>query len=678
MCGRYFFESGEPQAMNINDLIGVLGYSSLVIALGLCVLTIFSAAIAILRKQKIEPGAFLITVTAQPFAMGIAVFSLGWLLVSNAFEYTLVFNAVEIGMPWYYKFSGLWSGQSSSLMFWSFILSIFIAVFVNLANKRLPGNYAVIVALVLTAGLVFYLVPVVFITNPFERLWQLTDGTMVEAFFAPASSGLIVPVDGQGMNPSLRHPAMLTHPPTLYIGLVGFFVPFAYALAGMAAGDKNHSWIKIAYPIVIIAWIFLTAGMFLGSWWAYTILGWGGYWGWDAVEIAGLLPWLLSFGLIHSMQMQLRGRNFLRWIYGFSGSIVLFILSGILITRSGILESVHAYSAGVMGPVLSVLIMLNIVPFVYLFFKRGMHQSYDDGSDSNSVSETLARLFNVSLVLLVLIYFIGQTFPLTSQLFTGQKVNWTQIIYERLSSPVLLVVIGLTALFPLADEKRGRVIGNVRLAVLFLVISAAFPIYLLFNTSISLYGAFGFWIAGFLLLAWLMKLVSEMVKKKSFVVKLFSLGMVLIHLGLGFMAYGILGSENLSRHYDTSIEVGEQKEIGGLIFAGQGRDLKITEMQTEIYMFNILMLEPGRGQKVLTPDLEYYPKLNTLYARPAIDSNLTGDVQLILSEWESTIGSGAGVRVNIQPLIAWLWIGALTMEIGGLVILFTSKKAMKE
>jgi cytochrome c-type biogenesis protein CcmF len=417
--------------------------------------------------------------------------------------------------------------------------------------------------------------------------------------------------------------------------------------------------------------------MFLGSWWAYTILGWGGYWGWDAVEIAGLLPWLLSFGLIHSMQMQMRGKDFLRWIYIFSGLIVFFILSGILITRSGILESVHAYSTGVMGPVLSVLILLNMIPFVYFFFKRGMHLTHVESSDSNSIADKLANLLNVSIILLVLIYFVGQTFPLTSLLFIGQKVSWTQEIYERLSSPVLLAVMGITALFPLAEEKSGKLIGNIRLAVVLLAGSAIFPIYLLFNTPINLYGAFGFWTVGFLILAWLVKLGSEMVKKKTLVLKVFSLGMVLVHLGLGFTAWGILGSENLSRQYDISIEVGEQKEIGGLSITGQSRGMKITEMRTEIYMFNILMQEPGRGQKVLTPDLEYYPKLNTLYARPAIDSNLVGDVQLILSEGESTIGSGAGVRVNVQPLISWLWIGGLVMGLGGLVILFTAGKSKK-
>jgi cytochrome c-type biogenesis protein CcmF len=166
-----------------------------------------------------------------------------------------------------------------------------------------------------------------------------------------------------------------------------------------------------------------------------------------------------------------------------------------------------------------------------------------------------------------------------------------------------------------------------------------------------------------------------MVKKQSLILKIFSLGMVLIHLGLGFTAWGILGSENLSRQYDISIEVGEHKEVGGLSLTGQSRDMKITEMRTEIYLFNILMQDEGGGQNKLTPDLEYYPKLQTLYARPAIDSNLAGDVQLILSEWESTIGSGAGLRVNVQPLIIWLWIGGIMISLGGTVLLFTARKA---
>ncbi len=661
--------------MTINDIFGVVGYSALFLALVLCAFTIFLGASALLSKNEKHMDAFLFPAAVQPMAIGVAVLSLGWLLITNAFEYSVVFNAAELGMPWYYKMSGLWSGQAGSLLFWSLVLSIFIAIFTHMASRRLSGAYAAVVALVLTVGLVFFLVPVVFITNPFERLWQLTDGSLVESVLAPAGAGLIVPVDGQGMNPSLRHPAMLSHPPSLYIGLVGLFIPFAFSFAAMAVNDKEHKWIKHVYPMVVFAWLFLTAGMFLGSWWAYTILGWGGYWGWDAVEIAGLLPWLLSFGLIHSIQMQLRGKNFARWIYFFSGSIVFFILSGVLITRSGILESVHAYSVGVMGPVLSILILLNMIPFVFLFFKRGIHKVDESAQESSSNSETLARLFNISLVVLVLISFIGQSFPLTSQLFGGEKISWTQEIYERLTAPVMLIILVITALFPLSDEKTGKVISNPKSAIIIAVISLLFPVYLILNTPISLYGAFGFWIADILILAWLVKLLITFIDKKPMGFKVFSAGMVLLHVGLGLMAWGILGSENLSRQYDTSVDIGEEIEIGGFKIEGQQRNMSVTASRTEIYLFDVLVSEPDGSFELLTPDLEFFPKLNTLYARPAIDSDLSGDVQVIINEWESSFGQGVGIRINVQPYIAWLWVGGLVMGLGGAILLFTGRIA---
>ena len=578
-------------------------------------------------------------------------------------------------MPWYYKFSGLWFGQASSLLFWSFTLSIITAFVTNLADKHFSSTYAAIVALVLTVGLVFYLAPVVFITNPFERLWQLSDGSMLEAIFGPTGSSLIVPIDGQGMNPSLRHPAMLLHPPALYIGLVGFFIPFVFALGALVSGDKKHDWIKKTYPLVVLAWIFLTAGMFLGSWWAYTILGWGGYWGWDAVEIAGLLPWLLSFGLIHSMQMQLRGKNFLRWIYLFSGLIVFFILAGILITRSGILESVHAYSTGIMGPMLSVLIVLNICPFIYFFFKRKMHLFSTEGSDSARLSEKLARLFNVFLIILVMIYFVGQTFPLTSQLFTDNTSKWTPKNYELISSPVLLAILFITAVFPLSDDKTGKPFSNLRFVIPLVIVSALVPVYLLLETPIGLYGAFGFWITGCLILAWLGKLGKELSACNPFALKINSFGMVLIHLGLGCAALGILGSENLSSQHNVLIEVGEQVEVDGLTLLSGSREFQTNEMGTDIYFFNITVKGTDRVKPIiLTPQLEYFPKIKTMYARPAIYSNFTSDVQLILNEWGSVSGS-TSIRVNIQPLMLWLWIGGLVMSLGGVIILVTGKKS---
>jgi len=659
--------------MNINDFLGLLGQSGLVLALIFSVLTLLLSIRSIFAMSKKKQDMIPFSTVAQACALCVSVLCLAWLLLNNAFEYTSVFDAVEKGMPWVYKLSGLWSGQSSSLMFWSFVLSVFIAIFVNRAKRQISSDFAAVVALTLSIGLIFYLVPVVFINNPFERLWQMRDGFMIEAVIAPKDAALIVPIDGMGMNPSLRHPAMLVHPPALYIGLIGFFVPFAFALASLALGDQSYDWIKQTYPATVFAWIFLTAGMFLGSWWAYTIIGWGGYWGWDAVEISGLLPWLLSFGLIHSMQMQLRGKDFLAWNYLFSGLIVFFALSGILITRSGILESVHAYSAGVLGPVLSILIILNIAPFIFLFVKRGLHQKLKRKPPFTEVSSRLAILLNIFLLILVFIYFVGQTYPLTSQLIIGEKISWTPATYERISSPILLAILVVTALFPISDNKTGRLINDRRLAAILFIVAGVFPLYLLFTTKIGLFGAFGFWVVAILILSWISRLIKDLLSGFDKTHVVFSLGKTLVHLGLGFSALGILGSESLSRQFESSIRVGEQKDFNGITLIGQSRDREVTEAGTEIYTFNLQMIGGGSAEVKIAPHIEYYPKMNMFYARPAVDAKITGDIQIILSEWERASDGSAGIRINIYPFIMWIWIGGITMGLGGLILLTASR-----
>lgn len=658
--------------MEINDLFALTGNSALVIAAVCCVLTFFLMVAALHSKFLRIPGFFLYTIRGLPIFLAIAVVALGCLLLNNAFEYPLVFKAVEIGMPWYYKLSGLWFGQASSLLFWSFILSIISAISTNLANKYLGGRQAAVVALLLTMGLAFFLAPTIFAANPFDRLWQTSSGEMAEAMFPPAGSSLIVPVDGQGMNPNLRHTAMLLHPPALYLGLIGFFMPFAFAFSALACGDKEHKWIRLAYPWVVFAWICLTAGMFLGSWWAYTILGWGGYWGWDAVEIAGLLPWLLSFGLIHSMQMQLKGRNFLRWVYLLSGLIVFFILTGILITRSGILESVHAYSTGLMGAVLSILILLNVIPFFFLYFKQKDCFIHEKQKGSHDTPEKLARILNILLICLVLAFFIGQTYPLTSEIFTGRQSNWSPEMYKKASSPFLLAVLFITALYAMLEKNTGKPSINFRSLGILAIFAAILPAYLFIQKNAGLSTVFAFWVTGFFLLSWCAHLVKTLFICQPFFFKAVSLGMAMLHLGLGLTTLGILGNETLSRQTDISIEAGSKVEVDGLTLVGQGRTSSMSKTKTELYTLAILVKEAGRERPFsLSPVMEYYPKIEMVNAIPAISSNLSRDIQLIISEWEDASGSGARLRVNTHPLMAWLWVGGGFMVLGGVIFLFS-------
>ncbi len=304
--------------------------------------------------------------------------------------------------------------------------------------------------------------------------------------------------------------------------------------------------------------------------------------------------------------------------------------------------------------------------------KNGVGQS--ESNKRCLIADTLARLLNYLIISLVLFYFIGQTFPLTSRLFSNVEISWTQEIYELPSSPILLGVLVVTGLFPLIDEKKKRIIGNQKLFWGLLIGSALLPVFLLFKTSISVYGAIGFWVSTFLILAWISKGWVLIRTKRSSFYKIFMIGMILVHIGLGLTAIGILGSENLSNQHDITINPEEATEIDGLVFQEQKRDQVITESRTEIYTLEISLVDQDSEPVILKPDLEFYPKMNLLYAKPAIDTGLIRDVQVIISEWENPQGEGAALRVNIQPLISWIWIGGAVMILGGIVLLLTGRR----
>jgi hypothetical protein len=287
--------------MNITDFIGLIGYMGLtgpfILCAALILLTLF---LHFHRPQGLEDLAVWVT-HAQTILLGLAVFSLGILMQMGAFQYQIVFNAVEKAMSPLERLGGLWSAQATSMLFFSFVLSAAASLSIGIA-RRVKAAYIKTILLTLEITLIFLLLPTAFFTNPFVKTWMLPSGDITAAVFAPANTVLAVPTDGQGMNPSLRHIAMLLHPPMLYMGLIGLFLPYAFLLAALLQGDDPAASVGVLYPYMLAAWVFLTIGMFLGSWWAYTILGWGGYWGWDACGNlrAGALAAILRIDSFHA------------------------------------------------------------------------------------------------------------------------------------------------------------------------------------------------------------------------------------------------------------------------------------------------------------------------------------------------------------------------------------------
>jgi len=663
--------------MTAADLIGLIGYMGLTGAFILCALSILLTIFLHIRKSQVVEDLSVTLVHIQTGLLTVAFLSSAVLLQLSAFEYEQVFNAVENGMGWFERIGGLWSGQASSLLFWSLVMSVFTSLSIPIAKSLPNKGYTRTILLVLQVTLLFFIAPDVFVSNPFAKIWLLPDSEITTAFFPPEGASLLVAVDGQGMNPQLRHIAMMLHPPTLYFGLVGFFLPYAFALAALINRDDSHAWIHRLFPIALASWIFLTVGMVLGSWWAYTILGWGGYWGWDAVEISGLLPWLLSFGLLHSMRLALRKKPFRRWVYGLSFAIVIFIMLGILITRSGILESVHAYASGTMGPVLTTLVLghLSVVVLFIILRRRLLSKPQ---SAKISFQDRLFRWFNLCLVGLVAIYLFGQTLPLTSQLVYGETIAFRPENYEQISAPLLALLCVLTALCPMANlYDKDRAAFWRRILVLS-VWAMVFPIAALFFTTFSLAVVIGFLVAGFLLLSWLVALVSDVIlpaaKSKNVRGKL---GMIILHLGLAAMAVGIMGVETMTSPFDRFIALDETSELAGYSFTLTKRDSTIAQDGDVIFVEEMRLVKPAGRSVSITPSIEHLSKFGSLHAVPAIRAGFFQDVQVVLKDIPPSQVGAADFRITFFPLMSWIWAGGALMTLGGSISLFLNRPPKK-
>jgi cytochrome c-type biogenesis protein CcmF len=663
--------------MTLNYVFGFTGFLGLTSAFILCLSLILLSIMLHTRKSLNFINIFHVLSIAQMTLLGIALLSLNLLLQRNAFEYSVVFNTIESAMPWYQKLGGMWSGQSSSLMFWSFIMSATSLISIYLAKRFSYELYIPSIVLIFECTLIFFILPNVFYFNPFEKIWTLPSGAITQALFAPLNAALLVPADGQGMNPNLRHSAMLLHPPFLYMGLIGLFIPYSFALSSWIQNDQETDWVVLIFPYVLATWTCLTTGMFLGSWWAYTISGWGGYWGWDAVEISGLLPWLLSFGLVHSMRIRVRGKPNMKWIYLFSVGIIIFILFGILVTRSGILESVHAYTSGTMGPALTVLIILHILAVIYFVQKSHSVSNEESTNQFESYIEKLIKWFNVCLLILVAIYLFGQTLPLSSQLILGEKRSFSQSNYKIVSSFPLFILVILAALHPIAylkdaDEKKFK-----RLLRALIFISAFCPVILLVFSAVNIYTLVGFWAAAFLLCSWLYTFGCRVLssfftkfKQKDQVLKKMRLGSIVIHLGFAVMVFGILGVENLFSTYDVYLGEGNKAAVGDFVLLGQTERDYVTENNIVRSEFSITAYTPTGSPSELTPIVEYYPKMGIFHTYPAIYSNLFYDLKIVIHQLPDTMIEKTGLYIAIFPLMSWIWIGGLLMIVGGLFTLF--------
>jgi cytochrome c-type biogenesis protein CcmF len=674
-------------------VIGGIGYGALVITLA----TSLAAVVASIYGARARSTAMLETARRAALVvfplLTIAVIALLYLLVSGHFEYSYVYQTTDLAMPFYLKLAALWGGQEGSLLFWCWLLAGF--TFLVLVRKwKSERDLLPWVIAVTSFTSLFFLVLVLFFENPFLRYFITMGGDMVRSLFPPMMSLQANPTDGAGLNPLLRHFGMVIHPPALYLGFTGFVIPFAYAIAALISGRTDDRWLKSTRKWSLAAWLFLSLGLVLGSRWAYDVLGWGGYWGWDPVEISALMPWLTGTAYLHSAVTQEKRGLFKHWNITLIVLTFCLVIFGTFLTRSGLLSSVHAFSQSAIGPAFFVFITIMFIASLGLLLYR-----WSDLRSSQQVNSFFSResafLFNNLLFIAIfLICLTGVLFPIFSELITDQKVTVGPPFYASATGPLFALLLLLMGIVPLtvwgvtSARSLGRHLWKPALMAL------AAPLTSLFLGVHKWTALVVVWLVFFAICATLMDTFKALRLRtssrqesgwKAFAALVSHdrrrYGGYLIHIGIALMALGIIGIEFFQTTTQGMIAAGETLHLSGYTFTYEKLDVFDTADGRNSALASVLISKEGRELKRVYPGSDSHYASQQSVTLPAVRSTLADDLYVILVDWQPITAEGATFKIFRNPLINWLWIGSGILVLGTLVALWPAderKKALPE
>ncbi len=607
----------------------------------------------------------------------VAALTLISLLMRGDFNVQFVYEVTSRSMPTYLKITAWWGGQAGSLLFWSWLMSAFASL-VTLRKWDRDREFLPWVIAVTSFTLAFFIMLNVFFENPFARLYQTLDGNIAAHTFAPTAATPVVPQDGRGLNPLLRHPGMISHPPLLYLGFVSFVIPYAFAMAALITGRADDRWTRITRRWTLWAWLFLSFGLVIGGRWAYDVLGWGGYWGWDPVEIAAFMPWLTGTAFLHSVMIQEKRGMLKQW------NMILIILTydlvifGTFLTRSGVLSSVHAFAQSAIGPAFFAFIGVTFFTSIALLIHRWDDLRAEAEMKSMLSREALFLLNNLLFMSVLVVCFWGVIFPLISELATGQKVTVGPPFYERANAPIFAALMLLMGIAPLSAwgnstlKTLGRALWKPALAAL-VITAAIFAFY-----TRNVIALIGFFLVALVILVtlyefWRGTRARQRAQGENFFAALARLtgrnrrryGGYIIHISMMLMAVGILGIEIFQAETQGALQTGQALELQGykMVYKdiAQWDDASTgvnhTRAVVEIYKGNRAVAE-------LYPRTDYFYEAQQNMTIPGLRSTMDDDVYVILVDWEPASAFGATFKLYVNPLVNWLWLGSLMFFFG--------------
>ncbi len=667
-------------------MLANIGYFALVLALGAAVYAVVMGLLSAYRQNPIwlasaRRAAFL----TWPL-ITLAAVLLIILLVTDQYQVSYVSTATSRAMPLYLKITALWGGQEGSLVFWAWLMSTFTGSVMLRRWERDRGLMPYVIA-VTNFTLGFFIALVLFIENPFARLWHDGAGQVFTAMWAPAGAVALTPADGRGLNPLLRHPGMIIHPPMLYLGFVGFVVPYAFAIAALITRRTDDEWIKTTRTWTLVAWLFLSLGLILGGRWAYDVLGWGGYWGWDPVENAAFMPWLTGTAFLHSVMIQEKRGMLKRWnmlLIILTYSLVIF---GTFLTRSGVLSSVHAFAQSAIGPWFFTFIALTLIGSLILLAREWEHLKAENQLDGLLSRESAFLLNNLLFMGITASVFWGTVFPMISEVVTGQKISVGPPFYNQVAGPQFAALLLLMGVAPLVAWRKASARQLGRLMLVPFAVSLGVVAALAVVGVHNLLALVGFWIVtlvtGTTLLEFVRGTRARMRSSgENAAAALFNLigrnrrryGGYIIHLGVVLIGLGVIGSNMFQLETQGRLKLGEQLTVGRYVIVYNDLSAFQADDEREVHRAVVSVYRDGQYLTDLYPRRDLYAMQDGLQPMtiPGVRSSLEDDVYVLLIDWEPIGADGATFKVYVNPLVNFLWAGGLVFVFGMLVATWPS------
>ncbi len=630
-------------------MITELGHFALLLAFGVALV---QTIVPLIGAHKRWPGWMAVAEPAAGAQFALTALSFGalmWAFIVSDFSLQLVVSNSHSAKPMLYKISGTWGNHEGSMLLWVLIVTLFGAMAAWFGGG-LPPTLRARVLSVQSAIAVAFFAFIIFTSNPFTRL-------------------ATPPFDGRDLNPLLQDPGLAFHPPFLYLGYVGLSMTFSFAVAALIEGRVDAAWGRWVRPWTLAAWVFLTIGIALGSWWAYYELGWGGFWFWDPVENASFMPWLLAAALLHSAIVVEKRESLKSWTILLAILAFGFSLIGTFIVRSGLLTSVHAFANDPERGVWILMILAFFMGGALILFTLRAGAMEARGVFGMVSRESALVVNNLLLAVACFVVFVGTMWPLVAEMFFDRKLSVGPPFFNAAFTP-FMVALGL--ILPIGSTipwKRGGVLKAMRpLRYVFVLALAIGGLAYAMQTGQSLIGPMGMFLGAWLIMGVIVELIQRSRGNLGRLMRLprADWGKATAHAGLGVTMAGVAGLTGWAMDDIRVAQVNEPFDVGAYTLTLNG----VQEVRGPNYlssMADITLARDGRVLSELRPEKRFYPVAQMPTTEAAIDYNLARDVYVVIGDAQQ--GGGWVVRTYIKPMTNWVWIGCALMALGGLLSL---------